>query len=278
LIEAADEFERDLIRSAHQDRPSQHALERMLLGLGVPQLPAAISSAAPGAATSGKIAGTVLAKWLATGFAIGLAAIGGAEAVERALEQRGSHAAEASKSGVALSASAASASYRGSSAPREGAISLAQTAPSAVVPSAPHRVALSPVQEAAGAAASRAPSPIASEASPSSVSLPALGSFALEAAPVPPTSLAQEMRVLDAARRVLASGDPQSALATLIEYEREFPNGALRPEASVLKVRALLAAGDRAGAEALARRIIERAPQSEHADAVRAALGARSNP
>jgi TolA-binding protein len=100
----------------------------------------------------------------------------------------------------------------------------------------------------------------------------------LEAAPVPPTSLAQEMRVLDAARRVLASGDPQSALATLVEYEREFPNGALRPEASVLKVRALLAAGDRAGAEALAQRIIERAPQSEHADAVRAALGARSNP
>jgi TolA-binding protein len=108
--------------------------------------------------------------------------------------------------------------------------------------------------------------------------LPAVGSFAPEVAQAPPTSLAEEMRLLDAARRVLASGDPQSALSTLVKYERAFPHGALRPEASVLKVRALLAAGDRAGAEALGQRIIEQAPRSEHADAVRAALGPRSNP
>jgi hypothetical protein len=86
------------------------------------------------------------------------------------------------------------------------------------------------------------------------------------------------MRLLDAARRALADHDPRGALSTLSSYERAFPNGALRPEASVLKVRALLAVGDRAGAAALAQRVIENAPRSEHAGAVRAALGLRSNP
>ena len=83
---------------------------------------------------------------------------------------------------------------------------------------------------------------------------------------------------LDAARRALASGAPQSALATLTTYERAFQNGVLRPEASVLKVRALLAAGDRAAAAALGQQVIEQAPNSEHAVAVRAVLGLRSNP
>jgi hypothetical protein len=86
------------------------------------------------------------------------------------------------------------------------------------------------------------------------------------------------MRRLDAARSALASGEPRSALSAILSYERAFPNGALQPEATVLKVRALLAAGDRAGAEALGRRVIEHTPRSEHAGAVRAALGLRSNP
>lgn len=282
LIEADDEFERDLIRSAHGDRPGDHALERMLLGLGVPKLPAAMSSSAPAAATSGKLAGTVLAKWLVTGFAIGLAAMGGAEAVQRALQQQRAHAAEAPKSGdsAALLRTAASSYRVSSSAPREGTLPTTQISPPTALPGARPRVASSPVPEASGVPAPRAASAITSEASPSvpSPELPALGSFELEAAQAPPTRLAAEMRLLDSARRVLASGDPRSALSTLAEYERAFPNGALRPEASVLEVRALLAAGDRAGAEALGQRVIERAPHSEHADAVRAALGRRSNP
>ncbi len=280
LIEADDELERDLIRSAHADRPSHRALERMLLGLGVElsHLPSAMASPTPGVATSGKIAGTVLAKWLVTGVAIGVAAISGAQAVGRALEHEGARAVEAPKRAVAPSTpSAGSASYRVSPGPREGTPSMAQTSPSSP-PSARPRAAASPAPEAAGVPFPLAFAPVASEPSAVSPGLRAVGSFALETAQAPPASLAAEMRVLDAARRVLASGDPRSALATLVKYEQAFPNGALRPEASVLKVRALLAAGDRAGAEALGQRIIEHAPRSEHADAVRAALGPRSNP
>ena len=290
LIEADDEFERDLIRSAHDDRPSQRALERLLSGLGgqLSKLP----SSAPGVATSGKIGGVVLAKWLLAGVAVGLATIGAAEATGRALEHRGRHADEGPRQFVRTSPTLAASSEGVSlAAPREGPLSMPQDAPSALVPGARLRGAASPVPIAAAAPTPLASSAIASSAiasappvatapSPSATSpgRPAVGSFALQPAEAPPTGLAQEMRLLDAARRALASGAPQSALATLATYERAFQNGVLRPEASVLKVRALLAAGDRAGAAALGQQVIEQAPHGEHAVAVRAALGLRSNP
>ncbi|MEP7053517.1 MAG: hypothetical protein ABJB12_24345 [Pseudomonadota bacterium] len=299
LSESDDDFERDLIRSAHADRPSQRALERVLLGLGVEfsNLPSAVASSAsrtatmgaatpgaatPGATIGGKIAGAVLAKWVVAGVAIGVTAITGAQAIGRALDQPRPRAAQAPKQAVApLPLSAAAADRVVSSAPPRSRSSTAQPSPSALLPpSAPPRGAASAILEAAGVPAARALSPIAAEPSSNvgSRALPAVGSFALETAPVAPAGLAGEMRLLDAARRELASGDSHAALATLNKYERAFPNGALGPEASVLKVRATLAAGDRAGAEALGQRVIRQAPQSEHADAVRAALGARSNP
>ncbi|HEY3257130.1 MAG TPA: hypothetical protein VGJ91_24400 [Polyangiaceae bacterium] len=278
LIEGDDEFERELIRSAHGDRPSPRALDLMLLGLGVEasKLPSAVSSSTAGAGAGGKIGAAMLAKWLVTGLAIGLAAIGGAEAIHGALEHRGRQPGQTPKPLLGFAPSLAASSQRLSPlAPREGALSRAQTASSAVGPGARPRVAAGPVAERAGAR-----TPLASEPSSSAFSAkgPAFGSFALEDAQAPPSSLALEMRLLDAARRALLSGDPRSALSTLGSYERAFPNGALGPESSVLKVRALVAAGDRPSAQALGQRVIEGAPRSEHAVAVRAALGLPSNP
>ena len=292
LIEADDEFERALIHSAHADRPSQRALERMLLGLGVEfgHLPSAAAAPAPAAAATsgklavnagGKVAGTVLAKWLLTGVAIGVAAISGADAVSRALDHPAARASQApQRVAVRAAPSAASASHRvPSPAPAEGSPNAAQTVP-APLASAQSRAALGPAVEASAAPVPRAFAAATSQpgASAAAPQLPAIGAFALPPAQLPADHLAQEMRLLDAARRVLASGDARSALSTLAQYERTFPNGALGPEASVLTVRALLATGDRAAAEALGQRIIERAPHSEHADAVRAVLGRRQNP
>ncbi|HEY5375675.1 MAG TPA: hypothetical protein VIK01_18480, partial [Polyangiaceae bacterium] len=154
LIEADDELERDLIRSAHADQPSHRALERMLLGLGVEltHLPSATASSTPGAATSGKIASTVLAKWLVTGVAIGVAAISGAQAVGRALDHPGARAAE-TRSGVvarSIPAAASSSDRVFPSTPREGGLSMAQAFAS-TLPSARPRVAAGPAPDAAGA-------------------------------------------------------------------------------------------------------------------------------
>jgi TolA-binding protein len=105
-----------------------------------------------------------------------------------------------------------------------------------------------------------------------------LGSFPLDPRETAASALAVETQRLEAARHALADGRATLALTTLTSYERDFPRGVLRPEALVLKVRALVAAGDRQAAEALGRRLIAQAPTSRHADAVRAALGRGTNP
>jgi len=255
----------------------------MLLGLGVElvKLPSSMAGSAASGTVSGKLTGTVLAKWLVTGVALGVAGITGAQAVGHALEQHTRHASEAPEHAAARSNAhaAAPADPVSSTPPRKNRSSVAPSAPSVSATGAPLQIAANPTREVSDAPTPRTPAPVVAEPSAGAVpALPAVGSFALEAAHAPPPRLADEMRLLDAARRGLASGEPRSALASLDNYERAFPSGALQPEASVLKVRALLAAGDRASAEALGQRIILRAPRSEHADAVRAELARRSNP
>jgi len=275
LSQADNEFERSLICSAHDDRPSHRALERMLLGLGaeLSQLPSAMASAGASATAGGKVGGVVLAKWLLGGMALGLVTITGAEVVGRAPKTPDRHASEAPRQRIERSPSLAVSLGQGPP-PRAALASAEQAAPSAPLPDARLRFAVAPAREAAGMAV---PGASAIASNPSAALSPTASYAALPttAAPVATTALAEEMRLLDAARRSLASGDSRGALSTLASYERAFPQGALRPEASVLKVRALLAAGDRSGAEALGQRVIERAPKSEHADAVRAALRAR---
>jgi len=76
-----------------------------------------------------------------------------------------------------------------------------------------------------------------------------------ETRPDAPTAnlLAEEVAALDRARRALRAGDTTGAQNALADYERRFPAGVLAPEATLLRVEALLAAGD----EAAARRIGE---------------------
>lgn len=282
LIEAADDFERDLIRSAHADAPSQRALEHLLLGLGVElsQLPSSMASSAPLATTSGKLGGAVLAKCFLTGLTLGLATIGGAQVVSEMLEHRGPRAVEAPQSSVQRSPTLAAPPYIVSpAAPWESARRTPEIAPSASLPGArPRQVAGATLDTRAAAKPAADPPATEPTANAAATKTPGIGAFELEAVKAPSSTLAQETRLLDAARQALARGDSHSALSRLESYERTFPNPALAPEASVLKVRALLTAGDRAGAEALGQRVIERAPHSEHAAAVRAALGIRSKP
>jgi hypothetical protein len=79
-------------------------------------------------------------------------------------------------------------------------------------------------------------------------------------------------------RQVLRAGKARQALLMLSLYGRRFPNGALGPEATVLTVEALLRAGDREAAAALAERVISGAPQSQHAKIIRALIGRAHNP
>jgi hypothetical protein len=268
LLEAADEFERELILSARRDEPSPRALARTLvsLGVGLGAVPVGLASAAPSATAGGKLGGLVLAKWLFAGVALGTVSAGSVHLLNAVREPP---AALVTQRRAGTTAAAPPRTLRRASS-AEGAL-----VPAPELPRAPDL----PAATAFGPRPPRADGPPAAQplrAAPSVTT--AERAFEIDVTEAAPTALERETRLVDAARRALARGDAAGALATLSGYERAFSKGALRPEASVLKVRALLGAGDREGAESLGRRIIAEAPQSEHAGAIRAVLGARTNP
>jgi hypothetical protein len=269
LIEADDAFQRELLLSAERDQPSAHALERALVGLGV-GLTAVPLAAAPSAAAATTLSVASLAKWLLTGVALGVVASGSAALSRRLLAQPPGAAASSAGSAMARPVP------RHATDPGPYPAATVLPGPEPLPPMAEPLVRVPAARRPNDVAerSSEQPSRVAPAARDGS----AQRSFAVEDPARPVPALERETSLVDAARRSLARGDAKHALETLSGYEASFPRGALRPEASVLKVRALLGAGDRAGAEALGRRVITAAPESEHADAVRAALGQRTNP
>lgn len=89
------------------------------------------------------------------------------------------------------------------------------------------------------------------------------------AAPKP--NLALEVRLLDDARAALVAGDPAGALRALSRADA-LPSRTLGPESSVLRVRALIAAGRLTEARRAGEEFLRRAPASPQAAVVRALL------
>ena len=107
---------------------------------------------------------------------------------------------------------------------------------------------------------------------------PAVRSVTKTTAPLPapaPTasaSIAREIELLDDVKAKLGAGSPSEAARALDSYDREFPQGTLRPEATVLRIRTLLLNGDRAGAEKVGNDFLAKNPNGVHAKRVRALL------
>jgi hypothetical protein len=89
-------------------------------------------------------------------------------------------------------------------------------------------------------------------------------------ATAPSSSLSRELEVLKQAHEALARGNPNGALAALDDYHARFPQGALGAEETVIRVRALLARGDRARATAIAHQFSTAHPDSLYARRVEA--------
>jgi hypothetical protein len=69
-------------------------------------------------------------------------------------------------------------------------------------------------------------------------------------------SLGEETKALDLARHALEGNDPARTLRLLDDYRRRFPRGRLRPESMVLRVAALVKAGQEQAAQSLAHRLL----------------------
>jgi hypothetical protein len=92
------------------------------------------------------------------------------------------------------------------------------------------------------------------------------------------SSLAAELASLERARAALAAGRATDALALLDDHAARFPRGVLSTEAVVLRIDALLRAGRRANADALARQFLAANPTSPYAPRVRSLIGENGAP
>jgi hypothetical protein len=296
LEDELDEFERALLRSARVDEPDARAIARaaVALGVGTSALTVAAGSAAatatvtavPGAGTAmgtfSKLGTLVVVKWLSIGVVGGLVTTSGVEIARTAIVASPDEpaAAVAPARPIAKRSSSQPASDLSPipvpPAPADTADEAPPTAAYADLPvdpppaparAAPPRVAR-PGSDALPAAA---PGAAAGPGAAAPVSTAAFTPPATNRADETPrvVSIAEETAMLDRARRALASGNAASALTELESYDQRARARALSTEAAVLRIEALLQAGQRASAVALAQRLLAAQPNGPHANRLR---------
>ena len=279
------ELEALLLRSAEDDAPALEALEKAGTALGVSAAALAAASATGALAAPAVVAGNVatlakpltvasLAKWLAVGIGAGMVTGGAAHVVSRVTTPPPSaivaHAPRAVQEPTGVTQSQPH-SVVAPAVPEQVAV----PSPEPVIANAPlpsNTAAFAVTPTAPAAAAPGAPAaPVPSEHTGSA-------SFATEDAPraaeaeTAPSTLGEETKVLDRARHSLAVKRPAEALAAIDGYRVTWPHGALRAEAALLRVEALLRLGNRSAAEREANAIIAQAPGSRYATRAAALL------
>jgi hypothetical protein len=240
------EVERQLLQAGRVHAPpgsKEHALLVASSALGVAGAAAAGKGTALGIAKAGSI---VSLKWIGI---IGLAAIGtvaGAAVVHEVRESRAPIAVEVTP---AL-ARRPSALARTDRTPENGeGWTPAPIDPATLAP--------------ASAEVVNAPPP------------PTLGPDAATASTLP-----AELAVLEHARGAIAAGDPALSLSLLDGYAGRFPRGSMGPEATMLRIEALVKVGNRGAAARTADALLAGDPGSPYAARVQSLLGtsAMSNP
>ncbi|MGO8992546.1 MAG: tetratricopeptide repeat protein [Polyangiaceae bacterium] len=91
------------------------------------------------------------------------------------------------------------------------------------------------------------------------------------------SSFGAEVSSLDRARTQIDLGQPAAALSLLDAYVARFPHGAMAPEATLLRIQALLMAGDHSAATRVADDFTARNPKSPYATRLHT-LFDRTNP
>ncbi len=290
LDESDAEVGRLLLRAGRGDEPA--AVKRRVLAAATSALAGslAVGSAAAsaggaavagGAGTAAKAAGTgaVVAgsaaakavstgvtiaslKWLLVAGAVGVMATAGTVGIQRAVTAR--------------RASSPLGTIAASSPPVAAApVRAVLPAASALAPPPAPTPASPPLADAVPAPSALAASPsVARRPVPQSPAPPAR-----DPAPAPASSsFRDEIAALDGVRASIDSGDPATALADLDRYAARFPHGAMGPEATLLRIEALLRAGERDAAVRVADDFTARQPKSPYASRLRSLLDPPSSP
>ena len=250
-------FDRSLLESARDDRAPDGAEEKVLAALAVGAVGVGIGVVASQAGAGGtqvgavasKVLSAVVLKWLGVGLVVTIAAaspvtyfavVGTGEST-RAGTGTGTGTGTASTGTASTGTGTASTS----TSPSDGELEVTD------VNALP---AVAPV-------ASVAPVAVRSAAPARSAS-----------------SLSPELDVVDRARKALAGGDAVAARQALDEYQKRFPQGALREEAELASIETLVQSGDTAGARAAATSFLAAHPSSPYVGRARAILRRVSNP
>lgn len=247
----ASSFERDLLESWSSEGPSPDARTRALT------------------LVAGAVAGAVAATATATGGATSAA---GATAAPKVVAGAGlSGAAKIGVLGVMVlvSAIAGVTVLRSSrdAAPMPTPSVATEPAPAPAPTSVPALVPTIDPPSVSPADLPTAPSVALSAGSASpSTRAPGVAAGHTE----PPSSVTDEIAAFDRARSALEAGEIERAIGLLDAYERRFPAGTFAQEAEVLRVKALAAKGDRAGARRSGERFLAAHPTSPHAPRIRA--------
>ena len=262
LVESSEsEVERLLLRAGHEPASSTARQRALLAATGVvtaSTLTTGGTAAAGKAAFGAKAASLASLKWIAIVGVTSLGALAGTVAVHVARED------------AALRVTATSG--RSEKKPsRAGATSsgMASTQDLPVV-AAPSALAASPAIDMVPSS----PSPSVVEPAPADA--PIAVTHAARSVDVAPSAVGSsattEVATLDEARTALAQGDAARALSTLEGYARRFPRGVLAPEAAVLRIEALVAAGDRPAATRTAQSFLRENPASPYAQRIESLL------
>ena len=238
LDEGATGDEARLLRAAADDGWSPKAKERVASALvGAGAMTAAGASAATGAAV-GHAVGRAGLGWLGRLLVSTATVVGGASLVLRPVDHVDSSA----------------------SAPSPAVSSVAWGEPRAQPSEQPAATPTGP---------SDSPVPSASVA----MQTPKHDSPGSDAHPASSAPLSDQLAIIDTAREELRSHRPGEALATLDRYAKSYPRGAFAPEATLVRIEALLALGQRPEAVRLAHQFLDRAPNSPYARRVRSLIG-----
>lgn len=229
LVEdGASDFERQLLRAWHQERPSERAHHAALAvaGISTASKSTAAMKAIAGSASPKATLALGVAKWLGIGFLMGVV------------------------TSVAALHYAASPTHP---APRMRWEKPATRRPASGQVEAPTTAVV-----AADASVRPPTGPTHSIRTPAST----------PRRPVASTegSLGPEMAAIDGARTALRSKQPEQALERLAEYQQRFPNGVLAQEAQVLRIEALMQQGKRSDARRQACQFLNAHPDSPHAE------------
>ncbi len=249
LLDEGSSFERQLLQSSDSDEPSP-ALERKILAALVPMAStadAAESSHARGGPHASSAFRLVRPAAIAT-IAIGLV-VGGSLLVNTTPTPP---AAGPSVSEPAAPAAPAVVPEEPTAAPAD----VPAVTPDSLPTAPPAEVAVQPPAQAGGR-----PRTFATSTPSSQNAKMDLGS-----------SLEREIALLDSVKTKLGAGAAADAAHALDAYDAEFPQGTLRPEATVLRIRTLLLQGKRPEAQKLADDFLAKHPGSVHAKRIRALL------